>query len=150
MPIVVTEVFSVRDQDQLVDRKSLDRELFERMNAWVARWGLVVEQAGFTTIAPTASVLYTTQLRSRTMERARALRIFIQAGLDPGSALIMIGPERRPVARSSRRYHLARRRPGRTSGLRGRPKAPASSPPVVKSTEGAATGTSAAINTRLR
>ena len=72
IPIIVAEVLRVRDQAQLVDRVSLDRELTERMHAWIARWGLVVEQAGFTTIAPNKSVLHTTQLRSRTMERARA------------------------------------------------------------------------------
>ena len=80
IPIVVAEVLRVRDQAQLVERVSLDRELSERMSAWIARWGLVVEQAGFTTIAPTKGVLQTTQLRSRTMERARALRDLIDGG----------------------------------------------------------------------
>ena len=55
--------------------------------AWVARWGLVVEQAGFTTIAPDKGVLETTQLRSRTRERARALRDLIDGGLDADRTL---------------------------------------------------------------
>jgi regulator of protease activity HflC (stomatin/prohibitin superfamily) len=117
IPLIVTKVVCVRDQAQLVDRGSLDRELSERTHAWIARWGLVVEQAGFTTIAPDKSVLRTTQLRSRTVERSRALRALIDAGLDAEPALVMIGTERRPVAKSSRRYHLRTRRPGRPGRL---------------------------------
>jgi regulator of protease activity HflC (stomatin/prohibitin superfamily) len=113
--IVVAEVLRVRDQAQLVERVSLDRELSERIRAWIARWGLVVEQAGFTTIAPAKGVLRTTQLRSRTMERARALRDLIDVGLAAESALVMIGTERHPVAKSSRAYHTRTRRPGQAT-----------------------------------
>ncbi len=120
IPIVVTEVLRRRDQAQLVDRVLLDRELTERIHAWVARWGLVIEQAGFTSIAPDTIVLHTTQLRSRTTERARALRRMIDSGLDPEFALVMIGSERHLVAKTSRRYHARTRRPGRTSGTRGK------------------------------
>ena len=116
IPIVVTEVLRRRDQAQLVNRVLLDRELTERIHAWVARWGLVIEQAGFTSIAPDKNVLHTTQLRPRTMERARALRLMIDSGLDPESALVMIGSERHPMAKTSRRYHPGTRRPGRTTG----------------------------------
>lgn len=138
IPIIVTEVLRVRDQAQLVDRVSLDRELSERIHAWVARWGLVVEQAGFTTIAPNKGVLHTTQLRSRTIERARALRLLIDAGLDPESALVMIGSDRHPVGKSSRCYHLGTREPGRTTATRRRAKkAPA--PSVVAKPGEAAT-----------
>ena len=137
IPIIVTEVLRVRDQAQLVDRVSLDRELSERMHAWIARWGLVVEQAGFTTIAPDRSVLRTTQLRSKTRERARALRVLIDGGLDAESALVMIGTERRPVAKSSRRYHLRTRQPGRTTGARGQKKKTPVPPVVAKSGEAA-------------
>jgi SPFH domain / Band 7 family len=122
MPIIVTEVLRTRDQAQLVDRASLDHELFARMNAWVARWGLVIEQAGFTTIAPSKSALHTTQLRSTTMERAGAFRALVAGGLDPETALNLLGSERRPTARSSRRYHLATRQPGRTTSVRRRKK----------------------------
>jgi regulator of protease activity HflC (stomatin/prohibitin superfamily) len=120
IPIIVTEVLRVRDQDQLVDRKTLDRELSDRMGAWIARWGLVVEQAGFTTIAPNHGVLRTTQLESKTMERARALRGLIAGGLDAESALVLIGTERQPVAKTSRRYHHrpGAQRPGRATVAR--------------------------------
>jgi hypothetical protein len=57
--------------------------------------------------------LRTTQLRPRTMERFQVLRTLIGGGLDAESALIMIGTERRLVAKSSRRYHLQTRKPGR-------------------------------------
>ena len=116
VPIVVTEVIRVRDQAQLVDRVSLDRELSMRVHDRVARWGLVVEQAGFTSIAPNKGVLRTTQLRSRTVERARALRLLMDGGLDAGSALVMIGAEQRPVGKSGRRYRAGARRSGLTSG----------------------------------
>jgi regulator of protease activity HflC (stomatin/prohibitin superfamily) len=118
IPIVVAEVLRVRDQAQLVERVSLDRELSERMGAWIARWGLVVEQAGFTTIAPDKGVLQTTQLRSRTRERARAWRDLIDGGLDAESALVMIGTERQPVAKSSRPYHTRTRQPGQATRAR--------------------------------
>jgi hypothetical protein len=134
IPIIVTGVFSVRDQAQLVDRASLDRELIGRI-AWLARWGLVVEQAGFTTIAPNPSVLHTTQLGSRTKERARALRLLIEGGLDAESALVLLGTERHPVAKTSRRYHLRTRQPGRTTGASRRRKQALASPAVAKSGE---------------
>jgi regulator of protease activity HflC (stomatin/prohibitin superfamily) len=118
IPIVVAEVLRVRDRAQLVERVSLDRELSERMTAWIARWGLVVEQAGFTTIAPDKGVLQTTQLRYRTMERARALRDLIDGGLDAESALVMIGTERQLIAKSSRPYHSRIRRPGQATRAR--------------------------------
>jgi hypothetical protein len=130
IPIIVTEVLRVRDQAQLVDRGSLDRELSERIHAWVARWGLVVEQAGFTTIAPNKGVLHTTQLRSRTIERARALRLLIDAGLDPESALVMIGSDHHPVGKSSSRYHPGTRQLGRRTATRRRKKK-APTPSVV-------------------
>jgi regulator of protease activity HflC (stomatin/prohibitin superfamily) len=116
IPIIVTEVLRVRDQAQLGDRVTLDRELTGRVDAWVGRWGLVVEQAGFTSIAPNQGVLRTTQLGSKTGERARALRSLIDGGLDVESALVMIGTERRPVAKSSRRYQVRSHRRGRKIG----------------------------------
>jgi hypothetical protein len=115
IPIVVTDVLRRREQAQLVDRHLLDRELTERIAAWVERWGLVIEQAGFTTIAPHMSVLQTTQLRRRTFERARTLRRLIDSGLEPDSALVMIGSDHHPVAKTSRRYHPRARRTSGTS-----------------------------------
>ncbi|WP_406697068.1 SPFH domain-containing protein [Singulisphaera sp. Ch08] len=108
--IHVTEVLRVRDQAQLADRLTLDRELTERVQSWVARWGLVIEQAGFTSIAPNKGVLRTTQLGEKTVERARMLRGLIDGGLDVDSALVMIGTERPPTAKSSHRYHARSRR----------------------------------------
>jgi regulator of protease activity HflC (stomatin/prohibitin superfamily) len=114
IPIIVTEVLRARDQAELVDRASLDRVLADRIHAWIARWGLVVEQAGFTTIAPNRGVLGTTQLRARTIERTRALGPLLAAGLDAEVALALVGTERRPMAKSSRRYRLRTRQTGRT------------------------------------
>jgi regulator of protease activity HflC (stomatin/prohibitin superfamily) len=136
--IVVAEVLRVRDQAQLVERVSLDRELSARMSAWIARWGLVVEQAGFTTIAPARGVLQTTQLRSRTMERARALRDLIDGGLDAESALVMIGTERQPVAKSSRSYHTPTRRRSQATRAH-REMQNTAVPPVAAKTGDAAT-----------
>jgi regulator of protease activity HflC (stomatin/prohibitin superfamily) len=110
IPLFVTEVLRVLDQTEVGDRATLDRRLADRINEWIARWGLVIEQAGFTTISPAKSVLHTTQLRAKTLERAGAMRMLIEAGLDAGSALVMIGTEHHPVAKSSLRYHLRTRR----------------------------------------
>ncbi len=137
IPIIVADVVRVRDQAQLVDRLSLDRELSEHTQAWVARWGLVVEQAGFKTIAPNKNVLRTTQLRSKATERNQALHVLMEGGLDLASALVMIGCERRPVAKSSRRYHIRTRGPAPTSGARSR-RRKAAAPPVGASTRKAA------------
>ncbi|QEH35219.1 FtsH protease regulator HflK [Aquisphaera giovannonii] len=132
IPIVVAEVLRARDQAQLVERASLDRELSDRMGAWIARWGLVVEQAGFTSIAPDKGALRTTQLRSRTTERARALRDLIDGGLDAESALVMLGSERQPVAKSSRPYHARARRPARAARARRAMQKPAAPPSPAK------------------
>jgi hypothetical protein len=126
IPIIVTEVLRTRAQAQLVDRRALDRELSERMHLWVARWGLVIEQAGYTTIAPSKCVLHTTQLRSRTMERSRALRALLGGALAPESALVLIGSERHPVGKTTRRYHRAHKRTGRATGARSRRRKTAS------------------------
>jgi hypothetical protein len=110
IPLFVTEVIRVLDQTEVADRATIDRRLTELINAWISRWGLVVEQAGFSTISPGKSVLQTTQLRAKTLERALAMRMLMEGGLDPGSALVMIGAERLPAAKSSLRYHLRTRR----------------------------------------
>jgi SPFH domain / Band 7 family len=140
IPMIVTQVICARSQEQLVNRVSLDHELTERTHAWLARWGLVVEQAGFTTIAPDKSVLRTTQLHSRVFERSRALRVLIDGGLDVESALVMIGAERRPVAKSSLRYHPRTRQPGRTAraGWRKKKTTTAPAPTPAHSGEAAA------------
>jgi regulator of protease activity HflC (stomatin/prohibitin superfamily) len=148
--IIVAELLRIRGQAQLVDRVSLDLELTERTLAWISRWGLVVEQAGFTTIAPHKSVLHTTQLRAKTMERAQGLRMLIDQGLDAESALIMIGTERQPVAESSRRYHTHTRRRSRAiRARRAKEKAPA--PPTdLKSSEAATPAKPPRRRTRLQ
>ena len=120
IPIIVTDLLRVRDQAQLVDRVSLDRELTERMHARVARWGLVVEQAGFTTIAPSKGVLQTTQLRAGRWNARGPCAVCFDGGLAPESALVLIGSERHPAAKSSRRYHAGIRQHGRATRVRGR------------------------------
>jgi hypothetical protein len=76
----------------------------------VARWGLVIEHAGFTTIAPDHAVLATTQLRSRTLERAGVLRTLMDDGIAAETALVMLGSERGLVAKSKGRRHRESRR----------------------------------------
>jgi regulator of protease activity HflC (stomatin/prohibitin superfamily) len=122
IPLFVTEVIRVLDQTEVADRATIDRRLTELINAWISRWGLIVEQAGFTTISPGKSVLQTTQLRAKTLERADAMRMLMEGGLDTGSALVMIGAERQPAAKSSLRYHRRTRR-AVTHGTRVRARA---------------------------
>jgi hypothetical protein len=142
VPIVVTDVLRQRDQGQLVDRVLLDHELTERIADSVARWGLVIEQAGFTTIAPDKSVLFTTQLHSRTMERARALRQMMASGLGPEAALVMIGSERHPAANTSQRYHAGINRHGRETGTHRKARKTATiKEPAKSSRSGAPTAT---------
>jgi len=93
------------------------------------------------------SALHTTQLRPRTMERARALRLMIDSGLGPESALVMTGAERHPVAKTSRRYHPGTRRPGRTTGTLRKKQKSRSSAVVAKPATGSTPTLPAAATT---
>jgi hypothetical protein len=98
-PVLPSQVLRVLDQAEVAERATIDRRLTERINDWISGWGLVVEQAGFTTICPDKNVLHTTQLEAKTLERADAMRMLIAGGLDAESALVMIGAERQPAAK---------------------------------------------------
>jgi hypothetical protein len=110
IPLFVAEIVRVLDQAEIADRATLDRRLTDRINGWIARWGLVIEQAGFTTISPARSVLHTTQLRAKTRERALVMRMLMAGGMDAPTALVMLGAEREPSAKSSLGYHRRTRR----------------------------------------
>jgi hypothetical protein len=95
-------------QATLADRRQLDATFADMVRARLAQWGVAVEQAGLTSIAPTRPTLRLTQLGLRTAERERVMEEYARAGLSPELALALLGGSRRPMSRSAWRYRRRR------------------------------------------
>src|SRR5262249_51796467 len=78
------------------DRPALDHELTARAREALARWGLAVEQAGMSSIAPTRPTLRLTQLPCRVAERARLFVERQARGAEEGLAAAPVAPGRAP------------------------------------------------------
>jgi regulator of protease activity HflC (stomatin/prohibitin superfamily) len=113
VPLIVQEVLRGQDRAALLERRTLDEDLAARAGQQLARWGVEVEQAGFTDIAPTHETLRLTQLALLAAERRRVVGELLRAGLGPRAALALLGADRRLVAHSTARYRAARRRAAR-------------------------------------
>ena len=116
LPLALEELMRRQTQASLADRQGLDAAFAESVRVRLARWGVVVEQAGLISIAPTRPSLRLTQLRLRTRERERVLEQYLQTGLPPEIALALLGSSRHVIGKSAHRY----RKPHRTR-LRGKP-----------------------------
>jgi hypothetical protein len=106
MPLLVHDVLRGRTREGLSDRRSLDAELAARAKERLAVWGLTIEQAGFSSISPTRHTVRLTQLRSRTLERFRLMKL---AGDRPEAVALLLcagGPA--PVSHSAARYRKAK------------------------------------------
>jgi uncharacterized protein (TIGR03000 family) len=116
VPLLVHELLREQTGQTLANRTHLDAELTTRSRDALSRWGLTVEQAGLSTIAPTRRTVRLTQLPARVGERTRLLREQCDAGVEPILATALVAPGSPPRARSAARYHrhhrAARRRPG--------------------------------------
>jgi regulator of protease activity HflC (stomatin/prohibitin superfamily) len=116
MPLLVQELMREQTRESLTGRAALDAELMARAQKALGRWGLVVEQAGFSTIAPTAPTASVTQLPARIRERRRLLGECVEQGTEVGLALMLVAPGRVPLSRARAR---ARERARQRKQLRG-------------------------------
>lgn len=107
---VVQEMLRVKSRAELVARTGLDEEFRARTEGKLVRWGVVVEQAGFKSIAPTSPTLRLTQMRQRVAEREEVLRHFLECGLSPETAVALLGTEQRCLSHAAHRYRSARHR----------------------------------------
>ena len=110
LPALVQEMLRVKARAEMVERTGFDEEFLARAGKVLERWGVVVEQAGFKTIAPTPPTLRLTQLAQLAAERARVLEWYVRAGLSPELAVALLGSERRCLSHAAHRYRTARRR----------------------------------------
>src|SRR5262249_32528475 len=110
----------------------------ERVRSRLAHWGVVIEQAGLISIAPTRPTLRLTQLRLRMRERQRVLEQYARAGLAPETALALLGSSRHIVGKSAHRYRKRQRRAQRRPAQTALPRSagPTAESPVEEFLEG--------------
>ncbi|MCA8920782.1 MAG: SPFH domain-containing protein [Planctomycetes bacterium] len=89
--------------------KLMGSELADALQPRLARWGIVVEETGFTTLSPSPRTLRLTQLGARLAERRELLAHFDQAGLTQDRALGLLGSPVQLRERASTRYRRAAR-----------------------------------------
>ncbi len=117
--LAVWDVLRERRHDELRDRELLDEALTRNVRARIAIWGLDVDRAGFTTIAPTAKTIRLTQLEPLVFERALAMGALTAGGLSTVEALLLLGSDRKITSHAHARYRdRALRRPPPTIAAR--------------------------------
>jgi uncharacterized protein (TIGR03000 family) len=112
VPLVVHDILRGQTRQTLSDRSSLDHELTVRAQQALARWGLTVEQAGMSTIAPTRTTVRLSQLPARVAERTR---LFIEqraSGIATELAAVLTASGPAPLGHSMARYRRHRTRLG--------------------------------------
>lgn len=107
--VAAQELVRARRREGLRAREDLDEALTDALAERLARWGVRLERAGFTSLAPTAETLHLTQLAAKVRERELVLRRLLDAGLRRGTAHALLGADRRLVGRAQRRYRGWRR-----------------------------------------
>lgn len=118
LAVSVWEVLKDLDRESLRRSEELDQALAARMEERLRAWGIVVERAGFQSIAPVGPTLRLVQLREQTVERERAARSLTSSGLAAGASIGLVGTSQMPARRAWRamhreaasRHHRARRR----------------------------------------
>ncbi len=103
MPLLVHDLMREQTSENLSARAQLDAELIVRARNALSRWGLAVEQAGLSSIAPTAHTAQLTQLSARIAERTRLLPEFSGQGIDLAAAIALLAPGTVPMTRSRAR-----------------------------------------------
>jgi hypothetical protein len=101
----VQEVLRAAGRERIARWDGLDGDLERNLARRLEPWGVRVEQAGFTSVTPSAKTLRVTQLRRTVGERWAALqRLDEQAGgeLHLGRALALVGTRRVPISRTRR------------------------------------------------
>jgi regulator of protease activity HflC (stomatin/prohibitin superfamily) len=111
MPLLVHDLMREHTRENLSARAELDAELMARARKALSRWGLAVEQAGLSSIAPTAHTALLTQLPARIAERARLLDAFAEQEVGRSLSIALIAPGAVPMSRArARARERARRR----------------------------------------
>jgi regulator of protease activity HflC (stomatin/prohibitin superfamily) len=105
VPLVVADLLREKG---LRNRQSLDHELTLRTRVALERWGVSVETAGMSTIAPTRHTARVTQLAARVRERAQLLKEFDQGEHDAQWLVSLVTGTRGPIGRSAARYRARR------------------------------------------
>jgi regulator of protease activity HflC (stomatin/prohibitin superfamily) len=108
----VQRVLRVRRREQLGDADELREALEGEMREPLARWGVELERADFTSVRPSARTLRLTQLAHRVEQRREVLGGLEAAHLGTPTALPLLGLEHRIVrrARHAREAEAERRR----------------------------------------
>lgn len=106
-PVAVQETLWRKTRAELSAPEGLDKELEEVLQSKVARWGVVIEQAGFQAIAPTRQSMRVTQIAPQAEERRRMYGILRGAGMGEERALGLLGARRMLLASSTVRRRRA-------------------------------------------
>jgi regulator of protease activity HflC (stomatin/prohibitin superfamily) len=122
MPLLVQDLLREQTRETLAEKSLLDAELMMRARSALARWGLVVEQTGLSSIAPTHQTAHLTQLSLRIGEQVRMFQECIAKGMDPEAAVLLVAPGTAPTSRARAR---ARERARLRREVHTRPLAPA-------------------------
>jgi hypothetical protein len=109
LAMAVQEVVVRHTRQALQERRSLDEAFTIAAQEKLSPWGVRVEQAGFTTVAPTRKTLRLTQLRQLVEERQRMLDDYRRHGLSPELAVVLLGSHRQLVGRAQGRYRRRNR-----------------------------------------
>lgn len=107
--LAMQEVLNQQTGQALQERQILDDALTQLARQKLAPWGVEVEQAGFTSIAPTKMTLRLTQLSLRVAERRCVLQEYAAHGLRPALAVALLGSPRQLVGHAQARYRRAHR-----------------------------------------
>jgi regulator of protease activity HflC (stomatin/prohibitin superfamily) len=108
VPLLVAELMRGQSLGMLSERSALDADLKTRAQEALGRWGLVVEQAGLNSIAPTRPTARLTQLGARVRERAALLREELASGVPVSLAVALVACGATPRSHSAARYHRHR------------------------------------------
>ncbi|MDF1664446.1 MAG: SPFH domain-containing protein [Planctomycetota bacterium] len=110
LTLAVFELIGQCSRENLQKHEDLDRLLAEHVQPRLERWGVVVESAGFTSIAPDSKTLKLSQLRVKTKERQLVAREYMEKGLPATLALELLGGEKMVLSHSYLRYRQSPRR----------------------------------------
>jgi hypothetical protein len=112
LTLAMQEVLNQRTGTALQERAVLDDALTQLARQKLAAWGVEVEQAGFTSIAPTKMTLRLTQQSLRVAERQRVMEEYAAHGLPPALAVALLGSPRQLVGHARARYRRNHRKGG--------------------------------------
>lgn len=110
LALALQELIHASTNADLADRDALDVSLRARIEPRLTRWGITVDTAGLTSIAPTDETLRITQLLARVRERQETLNGFEAQGLSRSRALALLGAQVHFRSRSHARSRLEQRR----------------------------------------